>query len=207
MATYSSSLATLFPLLVLAFVVSSQCAPEEVHDITGKNLISGVDYYILPAAGARGGGLTLGPRRPSPYSYCPLDVIQEEFEDRNGAAVTFLPVNPKKQTIRVSTDLNIKSDTGTTCDETTVWKLDFFDKESRQYFVTTGGSEGNPGPVTLSNWFKIEKFDYDYKLSYCPSVCKFCKVICKDIGIYLDDNGVRRLALSKTPFKIMFKKA
>ncbi|WMV21155.1 hypothetical protein MTR67_014540 [Solanum verrucosum] len=75
-----------------------------------------------------------------------------------------------------------------------------------QYFITLGGTQGNPGRETISNWFKIEKFDRDYKLLYCPTVCDFCKVICRDIGIFIQD-GVRRLALSDVPFKVMFKKA
>ncbi|KAK9099333.1 hypothetical protein Syun_026378 [Stephania yunnanensis] len=91
---------------------------------------------------------------------------------------------------------------------TSVWKLASFDEEVRRYFVTTGGREGSPGIGSLSNWFKIEKDGEDYKLSFCPSVCKFCKVICKDVGIYVDGEGVRRLALSdETPFNVMFKKA
>ncbi|KAF6158896.1 hypothetical protein GIB67_012313, partial [Kingdonia uniflora] len=57
-----------------------------------------------------------------------------------------------------------------------------FDEPTQQWYVTMGGVEGNPG------------------------VCDFCKVICRDIGIFIDDNGVRCLALSDEPFKIMFKK-
>jgi hypothetical protein len=38
-------------------------------------------------------------------------------------------------------------------------------------------------------------------------VCQHCKVMCKDIGIYVDAKGVRRLALSSVPLKVMFKKA
>ncbi|TXG47968.1 hypothetical protein EZV62_027262 [Acer yangbiense] len=92
--------------------------------------------------------------------------------------------------------------------ESTVWKLDSHDDSLGQWFVTTGGVEGNPGRETISNWFKIEKFDDDYKLVFCPSVCDTCRVLCRDIGIYIDQaTGIRRLALSDTPFKVMFKKA
>ena len=74
--------------------------------------------------------------------------------------------------------------------------------------MSSGGVEGNPGPATLSNWFKIEKFGDDYKLVFCPTVCNFCKVVCKDVGIFIDDDGLRRLALTDDqPFKVMFKNA
>lgn len=78
-----------------------------------------------------------------------------------------------------------------------------------QRFVSTGGVEGNPGPATLGNWFKIDKFgDNDYKLVFCPTVCNFCKVVCKDVGVIADDAGLRRLALTDDqPFKVVFKKA
>lgn len=67
-----------------------------------------------------------------------------------------------------------------------------------------GGVEGNPGRETLDNWFKIEKTDDGYKFVFCPTVCNFCKVICRDVGIFLDGNGMRRLALSDVPFSVIF---
>ncbi|TXG51801.1 hypothetical protein EZV62_024325 [Acer yangbiense] len=54
------------------------------------------------------------------------------------------------------------------------------------WFVTTEGVEGNPSRETVSNWFKIEKFDGDYKLLFCPIVFDIYRVVCKDIRIYID---------------------
>ncbi|KAJ6738378.1 KUNITZ TRYPSIN INHIBITOR 2 [Salix koriyanagi] len=68
------------------------------------------------------------------------------------------------------------------------------------------GGGGNPGPETLDNWFKIERYGNGYKLVFCPTVCDDCEVLCRDIGIYVDSEGFRRLALSDVPFKVMFKK-
>ncbi|KAK3001390.1 hypothetical protein RJ639_020839 [Escallonia herrerae] len=87
--------------------------------------------------------------------------------------------------------------------QSTVWKLNSY---SGQYDVTTGGVEGNPGRETIENWFKIEKYEDDYKLVFCPTVCNYCKVICKGVGILIQ-NGRRQLTLSNVPFKVMFKKA
>ncbi|KAL2555286.1 Kunitz family trypsin and protease inhibitor protein [Forsythia ovata] len=181
-------------------------APDPVLDITGKELRTGIDYHILPVVRGRGGGLTLA----SINKTCPLDVVQEQIEVDNGLPLTFTPVNPKNSIIRVSTDLNIKFSAASICVQSTLWKLDNYDESTQKYFVTTGGVEGNPGPETISNWFKIEKYERDYKIVFCPTVCDYCRVICKDVGIFIQD-GYRRLALTTTdddvPFKVMFKKA
>lgn len=112
-----------------------------------------------------------------------------------------------KGVIRVSTDQNIKFSLETACSEGTVWKLDDYDTATRHYFVTTGGVVGNPGPDTITNWFKIEKYDTDYKLTYCPSVCDSCRVMCQNIGVFVDTNGNRRLALVDKPLKVQFQLA
>ncbi|KAH9724956.1 Kunitz trypsin inhibitor 5 [Citrus sinensis] len=177
--------------------------PDPVLDISSKQLRAGSKYYILPVTKGRGGGLTLAGR--SNNKTCPLDVVQEQHSFKNGFPVTFSPVNPKKGVVRESTDLNIKFDAATSCAQSTVWKLDNFDAAFGQWLVTTGGVEGNPGPRTMRNWFKIEKFFGDYKLVYCPSVCNFCRGLCRDVGIFIN-GGVRRLALSDIPFKVVFKK-
>lgn len=183
-------------------ICKSDASPDAVLDIDGKKLRAGVNYYILPVIRGRGGGLTLG---NIGHDKCPLHVVQEQFEISNGLPATFAPVNPKKGVVRVSTDLNVEFEASTVCAKSTVWKLDKFDESTRQWLVTIGGIRGNPGQETLDNWFKIEKHGKDYKFVFCPSVCKFCKVICKDVGIFIK-NGNRALALSDTPFPVMFKK-
>ncbi|XP_016512642.1 kunitz trypsin inhibitor 5-like [Nicotiana tabacum] len=194
----------IFTISFNSFLSSAAEAPPAVIDIAGKKLRTGVDYYILPVVRGRGGGLTLD---STGNESCPLDaVVQEHHEIKNGLPLTFTPVNPKKGVIRESTDLNIKFSAASICVQTTLWKLDDFDEATGKYFITIGGNEGNPGRETISNWFKIDKFERDYKLVYCPTVCNFCKVICKDVGIFIQD-GTRRLALSDVPFKVMFKKA
>ncbi|KAK0580170.1 hypothetical protein LWI29_037440 [Acer saccharum] len=206
-----STLLILISFFMFAFVtkaplvVTADSSPDPVLDIAGEKLHTGTDYYILPVVRGRGGGLTLA---STGNETCPLDVVQERQEVENGLPVTFSPVNIKKGVVRLSTDQNIKFSASTICVQSTVWKLNSHDDSLGQWFVTTGGVEGNPGRETISNWFKIEKFDDDYKLVFCPSVCDTCRVLCRDIGIYIDQaTGIRRLALSDTPFKVMFKKA
>ncbi|XVF30310.1 hypothetical protein REPUB_Repub16aG0045700 [Reevesia pubescens] len=191
--------------LALSFLLCANAAPDPVLDITGKKLRTGTNYYILPVFRGRGGGLTLASSTRN--ETCPLDVVQEQLEVSNGLPLTFSPVNIKKGVIRVSTDQNIKFYASTICVQSTVWKLANFDDSTQQWLVTSGGVEGNPGRETVDNWFKIEKYEDDYKLVFCPTVCDFCKVLCRDVGVFIDDAGVRRLALSDVPFKVMFKRA
>ncbi|CAK9138323.1 unnamed protein product [Ilex paraguariensis] len=189
-------------LLANAWLGAAVAAPNPVLDITGKKLQTDVEYYILPVFRGRGGGLTLA---STGNKTCPLDVVQDRLEVNNGLPLTFSPVNLTKGVVRESTDLNIKFSAATICVQSTVWKLDY-DESLRQYFVTSGGVEGNPGRETISNWFKIEKYEDDYKLVFCPTVCDYCRVICRYIGIY-NQKGVGRLAPSDVPFKVMFKGA
>ncbi|RVW59413.1 Kunitz trypsin inhibitor 2 [Vitis vinifera] len=156
----------LFSLLLIAlavkpFPVAAESSPDPVLDTEGKQLRSGVDYYILP-------------------------VIRGE------AVVSPWPALGTRTAHLMLSRNNMRYQT--------------YDESSGQRFVTTGGVEGNPGRETLDNWFKIEKYEDDYKLVFCPTVCDFCKPVCGDIGIYIQ-NGYRRLALSDVPFKVMFKKA
>ncbi|XP_052184035.1 kunitz trypsin inhibitor 5-like [Diospyros lotus] len=190
-------------------LVAADSSPDAVRDIDGQKLRAGTQYYILPVFRGKGGGVTLGPRNAT-FSNCPLDVVQDRSEVSKGHPVTFTPVDPKKGFIRLSTDLNVEfSPVETICAQyySTVWRLD---KHDGRYLISTGGV----GRETLSNSFKIKKQDDDYKLFYCPTVCNYyarCKnkgkVICKDVGIYIDRYGTRHLALSDKPFRVMFKKA
>ncbi|XP_023520252.1 kunitz trypsin inhibitor 2 [Cucurbita pepo subsp. pepo] len=195
-------LSFLFILLASEVRVSrADASPDAVRDIDGKKLRAGVNYYILPVFRGRGGGLALGNLQSDK---CPLNVVQEQFELMNGLPAAFLPVNPKKGVVRVSTDLNVQFEASTICATSTVWKLDKFDESTKQWFITIGGARGNPGVKTVDNWFKIEKHGNDYKFKFCPTVCDFCKVMCRDVGIFFK-NGKRALALSDTPFPVMFK--
>ncbi|KAK4280557.1 hypothetical protein QN277_012170 [Acacia crassicarpa] len=174
-------------------------APEQVVDTSGKKLRAGANYYVIPANDD--GGLALA----SIGEECPMDVVA--VQGYSGVPLSFTPVNPKKGVVRVSTDLNVVFSANTDCPQSNVWKLDDYDDTTGQWFVTTGGVVGNPGSQTVSNWFKIEKYEEGYKLAYCPTVCSYCNVQCRDIGIYADSDGNQRLALSDSPYKVQFQRA
>lgn len=188
---------------------SAAGAPSPVLDINGDELRAGAHYYILPVVRGRGGGLTLS---STGNETCPLGVVQEQLEVKDGLPLTFRPVDPKKGVVRLSTDQNIKFSAASICVQSTVWKLEY-DESIVKYMIVTGGAEGSPGAKTLSNWFKIEEYGDGskyYKLVFCPTVCNYCKVICREVGIVVQD-GKRRLGFTQAgdvaPFMIMFKKA
>ncbi|QCD92523.1 miraculin-like [Vigna unguiculata] len=203
----------LFALTTQALLGAADASPEQVVDTSGKKLRVGLSYFIVPASPLIGctrygrcvksGGLSLASIGES----CPLDVVF--VAGSSGLPLSFSPVDPKKGVVRVSTDLNIMFSTDhTSCAEySPVWKLDHFDVAKGQWFVTTGGSVGNPSWGTIRNWFKIEKVDAAYKIVYCPTVLPSSKHLCKDVGVFVDENGHRRLALSDVPFKVKFQLA
>ncbi|XP_061375342.1 miraculin-like [Gastrolobium bilobum] len=199
-----------FALCTQFMLGAADASPEQVIDTQGKEVRTGMDYYIRPVPTTPcdgrgpcvvGSGFVLIAR--SSNETCPLSVaVVEGFR---GQAVTFTPVNSRKGVVRVSTDLNIKVSLETICTESTVWKLDDFDASTGQWFVTTGGVVGNPGKNTISNWFKIEKYEDDYKLVFCPRVCETCKPLCKNVGVFVDSNGNQRVALTDEPYKVRFQ--
>ncbi|CAI0556002.1 unnamed protein product [Linum tenue] len=185
--------------------------PVPILDIEGKTVKAGGSYYIIPAnTTTHAGGV--GMSSLSATSTCPLSVIQDRHADSNGSPLSFLPVATKLgYIVRTSTDLNIEFTTTDACEEGGVWKVEEYDDDVEQWFVGTGGVEGKPGARTVEDWFKIVKYgvnNYNYKLVHCPGVCKSCKIKCKDVGVFVDENGVRRLALTEDrPFVVKFMRA
>jgi len=197
----------LFALISQPLLGAAEASPEEVVDTSGKILRAGVHYNILlsmPYGKCRIqqglGVLKIG-------KACPLNVVVVDRYD--SLPLRFIPVNPKKGVIRISTDLNIMFLPNVTCSHhSTVWKLDKTEVSKGRLvsFVSTGGVKGNPGRETIENWFKIEKYGGGYKLVYCPSVCPSCKHECENVGMFVDQKGNHRLALSVVPFQVKFLK-
>ncbi|XP_019200036.1 PREDICTED: kunitz trypsin inhibitor 2-like [Ipomoea nil] len=186
--------------------IEAQIMANVVKDSSGQEVLTGVDYYILPAAAdgntEGGGGLTLA---SGPNTTCPLLVVQSPDSSSNGFAVQFSSVNPSSTNVQESVDHNIKFSAVSICVMSTLWRLDL--KEiTGKYVVGTGGEEGNPGRDTISNWFKVRRDEDAYKLYYCPTVCDICRPVCGDLGILVVD-GIRILAITDKPLRVVFKKA
>ncbi|KAI3929124.1 hypothetical protein MKW92_045684 [Papaver armeniacum] len=181
--------------LVLSFlnIISSLALTDTtVLDIDGSKLQTASNYYALPVG--RGDNT------------CPFFVLQENFEVSKGIPLRFLHADRNLKAVNISVDVNVVFSTATTCVQSTTWRLGEIDDLTGKRYVKTGGVVGNPGLGTVNNWFKIEKHGGDYKLVYCPSVCKLCKVVCGDLGVLYED-GSRWLGLSDVPLAITFKKA
>ncbi|XP_031090492.1 miraculin-like [Ipomoea triloba] len=202
----------LFSFLALQF--SPPCAaasqPNPVLDMTGKIVRQGIDYYIKPIRQDLGLGLNLA---SVGNHTCPLSVVQKEPYD-GGTPVTFFPVNPKKGVIREWTDMNVEFPKGYSFVEALdacpgysfVWTLDGYKPlSSETHYVVNGGVKGNPGRDTIKNWFKVAKSGEGYRFVFCPSVCEYCEVICKNVGIVVED-GQRRLALTDDPLELKFER-
>lgn len=194
------------PFLLVAlfsfFLVKAQDVAEPVLDVSGNAVRTGVNYYILPAGRGNGGGLQVASIRNRTN---PLVVSQNADESIIGVTVQFSPVDPKENTVRLSTDLNVKFTSMVISSCSTVWRINT-ELIPERYLVTVGGVEGNPGRETLGNWFKIDKYEDAYKLVYCPGVCNICRPFCGEIGI-LVENGKRVLFVGRDPpLKVTFHK-
>ncbi|KAF6153364.1 hypothetical protein GIB67_003554 [Kingdonia uniflora] len=192
-------LSTLF--LSSISLLPSSATSTPVLDIDGHKLQTRTNYYVLPLVRGRGGGLALSLRNNT----CPFYVAQEGSEVLRGLPVKFLATSTKEKFVQESADVNIVFSGATICVQSTAWRLGGVDKITGRRYVQSGGVVGNPGKGTVSNWFKIEKYNSDYKLVFCPSVCNFCKVICGDLGVFIED-GKRWLGLSDVPLSVFFKK-
>ncbi|KAI4297207.1 hypothetical protein L6164_037102 [Bauhinia variegata] len=198
---------TLLPLLFLLTVSTitllGEARPDPVFDTSGKKVRVGIEYYILPAFRGCGGGLTLA----SINANNPQFVVQKQHELLKGLPVTFAR-SDGKEIIRTSTDLNIQTSAQTTCVQSNVWRLKDL---TGVWFVSANGVAGNQGDETIVNWFKIERADgfyNDYYISFCPTVSE-AQTLCRQLGIYTDENGQRHLALSDDipPFRVVFQRA
>ncbi|XP_054788071.1 kunitz trypsin inhibitor 5-like [Prosopis cineraria] len=182
-----------------------------VLDTSGKELLPGVPYQILPATG---GTFTLSGYQ---NDTCPLVVVhvQQKTDSLKFPPVTFSPANPGARVIQTSTNLNFKfsiTSSAKPCGSSMVWRL--LKRISEARFISTDGVEGNPNMNTFVNWFMIEKLSSDksgspYKLRFCPTdVCK-CSVTCSDLGIYVADDKKRYLGLADKlePISVVFKRA
>ncbi|PHT53903.1 hypothetical protein CQW23_08365 [Capsicum baccatum] len=194
-------------MFITNFIVSDAAsAPNPVLDTTGKMVRAGFNYLVVPVRkdlGAELGLAFIGTQ------VCPLGIGPRLNPNDGILPVIFSPVNSRKGVIRESTDLNVEFlETYTICKHlSNVWRLDRYNpQEEDHHVITNGGVRGNPGRDTIANWFKIVKYGAGYKFLFCPSVCNYCEVICKNVGILVQNNGQALLALSNEPLEVVFKK-
>ncbi|KAF8085536.1 hypothetical protein N665_0664s0004 [Sinapis alba] len=195
---------TFYFVLALTVVLATDTYGA-VLDINGDIIFRG-SYYVLPVIRGRGGGVTL---RGRGGELCPFDIVQESSEIDKGIPVKFSNWKLRVAFVPESEDLNIEMDVeATICIQSTYWRVGEFEEERKQYFVVAGSKTDGSGQDSPKSFFQIKKSgDDDYKFVFCPPACGSGRPRCRNVGIFVDEIGVRRLALSSQPFLVMFKKA
>ncbi|KAJ4909381.1 kunitz trypsin inhibitor 1 [Raphanus sativus] len=92
----------------------------------------------------------------------------------------------------------------TICVQSTYWWVTAAPSHFRTLFITAGPNP-EAGEDSSRSFFKIEKtkgFPGGYQIVSCPNGND-----CINVGIINDEYGVRRLALTSTPFSFVFMKA
>ncbi|XVF45577.1 hypothetical protein PTKIN_Ptkin02bG0217300 [Pterospermum kingtungense] len=161
-------------LLIFVFSSSNSVAAHDyaVLDINGDELRMGQDYYIVSAWGS-GGGVNLFKER---NQTCPDQVVGEKCDYLPGTPVTFSNPNTDStddHPVYTSTEINIKFndvELPTLCsDRSMVWKVGDYDESTGQWFVTTGGVEGDS--QAWYGKFQIQPAGRNsYKLASCPPI-------------------------------------
>ncbi|KAL1192202.1 Kunitz trypsin inhibitor 4 [Cardamine amara subsp. amara] len=190
---------------VLAALLAAS-AYAQVVDIDGEILFMDDSFYVLPVIRGQGGGLTLRGRGGKP---CPFDIVQSSSEVNEGIPVKFSGWTSRVGFVPDSENLHIKTVVkATICLQSTYWRIGEFDDVRKQYFVVAGPKPKSSEKDSLKSFFTIEKSGDDaFKFVFCPRDWDSDSPKCSDVGIFVDELGVRRLALSDTPFLVMFKKA
>ncbi|KAF2564330.1 hypothetical protein F2Q70_00016022 [Brassica cretica] len=190
-------------LLALTTVLAVTASPgQPVLDING-DIISDGSYYVIPLNyGTKGGGLTLSPRGDN---LCPLFVGQRISEVNRGIPVKFSNWRSKVQFVPQSENLNIEMDVKAKfCVRSTYWWVTAAESHFRKLFVTAG-PKPELGEDTSKSFFQIKKTGVlvnSYTVAFCSKDNG-----CSDVGIFMDEHGIRRLALGSMPFPVMFMKA
>lgn len=189
-------------LLALTSVLAVTASPgQPVLDING-DMIFNSSYYIIPLNfGTAGGGLTLSPRGDD---RCPLFVGQRTSEVNRGISVKFSNWRSKVPFVPQSVNLNIEMDVKTMiCAKSTYWWVTAAERHFRMLFVTVG-PKPELGENSSKSFFQIKKTGVlvnGYTIAFCSNDNG-----CRDVGIFMDEHGIRRLVLGSIPFPIMFMK-
>ncbi|KAF7813429.1 Kunitz-type trypsin inhibitor KTI1 [Senna tora] len=187
----------LLPLSLFLLAFFSTTTSAVVVDMDGEILKNCGSYYILPVFRGMGGGLGLD---RTGNETCPLSVVQDRNELSNGMPVriaspiltTFI-----SEGFPLSLGFNAVPICAHTPSEWTVVK----NMNELGYPVKLTGYYQN----TLTGVFTIQRHEErDYKIQFCG----YDSMMCGDVGIHVDDDGVRHVVVGHVngPFLVKFKK-
>uniref|UniRef100_Q7M1S6 Trypsin inhibitor 2a (Kunitz) n=1 Tax=Psophocarpus tetragonolobus TaxID=3891 RepID=Q7M1S6_PSOTE len=176
---------------------------QALLDVEGKAVRNGGTYYLVPQLRPHGGGIEVAKIGKED---CPLTVVKSLDENSNGEPIMI--ASPLRSAF---------------IPEYSLLKIGFSDPPkcapSPWWTVVKDQSERRP-TIKLSEYKRSEldypfQFErvytaskmYAYKLLYCGSEDEEEEIICKDIGIFRDQEGYQRLIVSrKNPLVVGFKK-
>lgn len=182
---------TLFALFLLSAIFTSylpSATADVVLDTDGGVLQNGGQYSVLPVMRGSGGGLVV---RATGNERCPLTVAQTRNELDKGIG-TIISSPLKIPFIAEGYPLNIKFGP--------FLVITLCSSIPSDWTIVNGLPEGPAVKIgaqknTEDGWFKIEKASpFGYKLVFCPLLEDST---CWDIGIDIDDNGIKHLVVSK----------
>ncbi|KAK8569435.1 hypothetical protein V6N13_046490 [Hibiscus sabdariffa] len=206
MKTISPALLFLIFLFSTTSIFSSvaNAAKKPVLDSDDEPLRPGIEYYIVSTTWGVGGAALESRSVGKP---CPKSIVVNGYQ--NGMPVLFYPIDTNDTIIYESTDVNIQFAQGIepNCQTLTTWKLGDYDPSSGKWWLTIDGNVSNPGPGTLTSWFKIKNGGEGYVLNFCPSVCVSCISLCNEISRYSYDNKVRLGLTKEVGSEFIFMKA
>ncbi|TKY45995.1 Factor Xa inhibitor BuXI [Spatholobus suberectus] len=197
MKTINSLLALL--LLLLAFIIKLKpVIASGVQDTDGSMLENGGDYFILPSFNEEGGGVTLA----SIGVTHPLAVVQSASKNSIGLPVS---ISNTTGTMIIFTDemVSIKFTNIPNCNNSSTWML-VMDETANMWYVGIGNVADYPDHQIKMGRFQIKEDNLDYKLVFCGDANTSS---CEDVGIYVDGDKNRRLALSGAGVAVKFKNA
>lgn len=198
MKNINSMLAVLF-FLLLAFTTKLNLAiASGVQDTDGSMVENGGDYFILPSFDEEGGGVTLA----SIGVTHPLAIVQSSSNNFLGLPIS---ISNTQGTMIILTDeiVSIKFTTVPNYSNSSTWVL-VMDELEKVWYVGIGNVEDYPGHQIKMGSFQIKVANFDYKLVFCGDSNTSS---CDDVGIYVDGDKNRRLALSRVGVVVKFKNA
>lgn len=192
----STALFALFLLCVFTSYLPSSTA-DDVLDTDGDVLQNGGTYYVLPVIRGRGGGIE---RAKTGIENCPLSVVQSHDELSKGKPIK-ISSPAKIAIIHEDLPLNFGFTSAPSCAPSpSIWT------------IVKGLSEGSAVKITgykhnvVDGSFRIKKASLEYN-DYTILFCTRDDGTCEDIGIYVGDDGKRRLVLTQDrPLLVKFQK-
>jgi len=193
---------TIFILANVWLLVATTSIAQFVIDTSGEPVENDEDYFIRPAITGNGGSLTLVTRNSCPFN------VGLDPDAPQGFAVLLSPFvsNHEEDEVRLGRDLRVIFQAGTSCGQSTEWRLGERDATTGRRFIITGRDDSTVG--SYGNFFRIVQTPSRgiFNIQWCPTeVCPSCKFECGTVGI-VRENGKILLALDGSALPVVFQK-